>query len=279
MNPTPFIERLAPALRAAVQKLDVGALLEDALNRARARWPTVQLTREGFFAHLAGKVSGDVPRALETLHVEDLYLAAGCAAGDEASLRAFEARFFTAGVPDEVRSVLRERLLVRRPDGEARISAYSGVAPLESWFRVAAARASLNLSRAEAPRVGDAVLAATALPGEGVELQHMKKLYRAEFAAAFAQALGALEVRDRNVLRLRYVDGLTLEQVAALHQVHPVTVARWQARAIEAVLRALRAALMTQLKVGASELDSILRLVRSDLDVTLRGLLGSGPSG
>jgi RNA polymerase sigma-70 factor (ECF subfamily) len=118
------------------------------------------------------------------------------------------------------------------------------------------------------------VLIAMPLPGEGVELQHMKRLYRAEFTVAFERALKALTVRDRNVLRLRYVDGLTHEQVAAIHQVHPITVARWQAKAVDVLLTEVRQALMTRLEIGSSELDSILRLVRSDIDITLRGLLG-----
>src|SRR5439155_20074789 len=119
----------------------------------------------------------------------------------------------------------------------------------------------------------EAVLEAMPLPADGVELAHMKRLYRAEFSRAFGEALKTLGVRERNVLRLRYVDGLTLEQVAAIHQVHPVTAARWQAKAIEAVMESVRAALMTRLSVDAGELDSILRMARSELEITLRGML------
>jgi RNA polymerase sigma-70 factor (ECF subfamily) len=275
MDTRAFIESLSPALRPAAQGLDLERLLSHILRRAEERWPAVGLPHERFFAHLATKVSGDIERALEALHVEDLYLAAGCSWGDAGSVRSFEQSFFSSHDSDELKAVLRERLLVRRPEAAPRIAGYSGVAPLSSWFKVASARASVNLKRDEARRSDAAVLMSVPLPGEGVELLHMKKLYRAEFAAAFEKALAALTVRDRNVLRLRYVDGLTHQQVAALHHVHPITVARWQAKAIDAVLSEVRATLMTRLSIGSSELDSILRMVRSGIEITLRGLLAT----
>src|SRR4051812_27032746 len=158
MDTRVFIERLSPSLRPAAQGLDLTALLEDVLRRASERWPQVRLEPKGFFEHVGTKGQGDVARAPEALHVEDLYLAAGCVAGDAAALRAFEQTFFTSHHPDELKAVLRERLLVRRADGPARIATYSGQAPLESWFKVAAARASMNLARSEAPRANETSL-------------------------------------------------------------------------------------------------------------------------
>jgi RNA polymerase sigma-70 factor, ECF subfamily len=271
-----FIERLSPALRAQAQALDLDRLLGDVLARSVRRWPTVTVGRDAYLQHLAAKMPpGDLARGLDTLHVEDLYLAAGCALGDAPSLRAFEETFFSSRHADELKATLRERLLVRRADAPPRIADYSGKAPLESWFNVAAARANINLNRGPVAAPDDGMLDALPLEGEGLELAHMKRLYRSEFTAAFRDALKELTVRDRNVLRLRYVEALTLEQVAAIEQVHPITVARWQASAIKAVLDAVRGALMTRLSIDPGELDSILRLVRSDLNATLSGLLKS----
>src|SRR5260370_1220010 len=83
-----------------------------------------------------------------------------------------------------------------------------------------------------------------------------------------AAALAALAERERNVLRQYYIDGLTIDQLAALYQVNRATTARWVAGARLSVVAKTREHLVDELGIAAGEADSIIRLVRSQLDVS-----------
>ncbi len=114
-----------------------------------------------------------------------------------------------------------------------------------------------------------------ALPEAGVdpEIAYLKEHYRDEFRAAFVFALGTLSERERNVLRQHHIDGLTIDQLGTLYQVHRATAARWVAAARMTLLDQTRGRLVAKLGVAADEVDSIIRLVRSQLDISIHQLL------
>src|SRR5262249_45340089 len=152
-----------------------------------------------------------------------------CARGDAHALATFEAAFFpllpaalhaakvTAVLVDELQQVLRTKLFVAAPDASPKITEYSGRGELKTWFRIVATRTAINL----AVRGGrEVALDEGALPlafgaGDDPELAYFKRLYTSEFRAAFAQALEALEPRDRSLLRYAFVDGLSTEEIGA----------------------------------------------------------------
>ena len=100
-----------------------------------------------------------------------------------------------------------------------------------------------------------------------------KQTYRAEFSASFQAALAALSARQRNFLRLKYLDGLGIDQLGALYGVHRSTAARWVVGAQEELLDGTRQRLTERLRLTRSQLDSVLRLISSQLDVSLSRLL------
>ena len=101
----------------------------------------------------------------------------------------------------------------------------------------------------------------------------LRERYREQVRAAIAAAFAALTERQRNVLRQYYIDGLTIDQLAALYHVDRATTARWVIGARTGVLDGTRDRLRAVLGVSSDEVESILRLVRSELDLSLR-LLG-----
>jgi RNA polymerase sigma-70 factor (ECF subfamily) len=103
-----------------------------------------------------------------------------------------------------------------------------------------------------------------------------KGTYRQAFATAFADALHAMPDRASTLLRQHYIDGLTIDELGGLYRVHRSTVARLLARARGSLLAATRALMMQRLDIPASDLDSILRMIRSQIEISLRGLRGSG---
>jgi RNA polymerase sigma-70 factor (ECF subfamily) len=101
----------------------------------------------------------------------------------------------------------------------------------------------------------------------------VKARYVDEFQQAFSAALCGLSARDQTWLRQHVIDGLSIDQLGALYHVHRATAARHLQRIRVAVLAATRERLGSRLQVRPSELDSILRLIRSRLHVTLRWLV------
>jgi hypothetical protein len=68
------------------------------------------------------------------------------------------------------------------------------------------------------------------------------------------------------------VDGATLDELARLYRVHRATVARMLGRARELVLAATRNHLVSQLEVPSQDIDSILRMIWSRIEISLRAV-------
>lgn len=267
--------------------------LVDGLAAARATWPNLDVPVAQFLAYVAARLPGadaepDVGSRLESLHIAELYLACACADSDPRGLELFERRYLdvvdaalatmkTGGeAVQEVKPIVR-RLLLVADDSPPLITDYDGRGDLRDWVRVTATRAALRLlrsSRREVPLDIDALERALP-PGADAQLEYIKTVYQGEFRAAFQAAVDRLSERERNVLAHQFVDCLTLEQIGALHHVHPGTVARWLGAARARLLRGTRTALRSRLGVQVAELDGIMRLVESRLDVTLSPLLRS----
>ena len=174
----------------------------------------------------------------------------------------------------EVEQALRIRLFVSTPNGP-RIALYSGRGELAKWVRVSAAHVALNLLRrrnVEGRSSPDPELH-TLLPSP--ELEYLKTRLAAEFNASVGDAVASLTPRERNVLRLHYVDGLTLEQVGVVYHVHRATVARWIERGRNRLVAEIRRVVVERLRVGATEMDSLVVQIWSRIDVALPAVLKS----
>jgi RNA polymerase sigma-70 factor (ECF subfamily) len=278
----PPAEDEAPAVDAAAFE----RLLMSTVDAARAAWPSFAMSNEVFIPYLARRLPAVSPSALERLRIAELYLTCACVQGDVAAIAAFEAIYLRdvaarlprpshgASLEGDVTQAVREKLLVHRAGEPPRIAEYSGRGALASWVQVVAVRTALRMVRGrkrQAELDGRYVLASDTL--EDAEVAHLKRRYRVQFAEAFHAALGTLEPRDRNVLRQHYVDGLTMEEIAVVYRVHRITVLRWVERARAALAKETKRRLAGRLGIGKAELDSIIRLIRSQLDVSLRRYL------
>ena len=284
--PEGFLAALPPSLRnEAAQRSDLPELCTRILVDARAANPRVVLEDGCFFAHLASRLPTDRPfdEALGAVRSADLYLAAACNRGLPAALGAFDrtclaplggilTRLTAPGIDaDDLMQMVRARLLTPDARGQCRIAEYAGVGSLRRWVRTVAVRLALNQGRgAREVATDDRELAARLRDERDGELSFLKARYRPAFAAALRESLDALAATDQNLLRQRYVDGLSLEELGALQGVHRATALRRLERARKVLLGDLRARLQVRLKLESEELDSLLRLVASRIDVTLR---------
>lgn len=278
-----------PALAVAI-----AGRLRSMVERARARWPALNLDPADFCAHVARSVAAatDLLAALDALHADDMYLACACAHGDPQAIAEFEATFTvdiarglarvrSPGLADEdVLQTVREKLFTAAPGRRPRVAEYLGTGELRSWVRITVLRTHLNMDRSRRRRPDRAAPEALLeVPGRAVdpELDYLKAQYRAAFTAAFEHALATLDPRDRNLLRRSLVDRLSVDELGVIHGVHRATAARWVTRARATLLAATRRALGVHLQVDERELDSIMRLVKSQLDVSVQRLLASQP--
>lgn len=286
---TLFIPFLLPAARDSAELPEFEACLAELLSTARSEWPDLALPTDIFLRYLAERLpeQGSLLDALRGLHISDLYLACACAQGLPAAHVALNARFLpkvdaavtrVTGPGDavaEVRQHLRERLLSSEDGKPPRIISYQGTGPLVAWLRAAAVRTALNSRRSARRRAHaeEETLAEGPMAGGDLELGYLRQRHRADFQTALAEALAALPTRERTVLRLHFVEGLSLERIGAMYQTHKSTVSRWLARAREEVLTDVRRRLAERLQLSSEELQSLLRAVRSQLDASISSLL------
>jgi RNA polymerase sigma-70 factor, ECF subfamily len=274
---------LAAMNRPAADSEKLEPLLEERCATAEQAWPNISLSREIFVRHLASKV-GTI-EALEGLRASDLYLACACSRGDPAAAAAFEKSYFptvdaalgrmtlSPTAVDEVKQ-LRVQLLMPEGKEPSSLATYSGKGDLHGWVRSVAVRLALKVSEKDRRHISsDENLAGIPSPGHDAELALLKEKYAADFNAAFAASVQALESRDRNILRQHYIDGLTVDELAPLYRVHRATAARWIAKIRATLLEQTRERLLERLKVQPQELESIMRLVRSQLEVSLQDFL------
>ena len=107
------------------------------------------------------------------------------------------------------------------------------------------------------------------VPAADAETALMKQRYRAELATALREALAALPVRERVLLRYQIVDGLGITAIGTIYRVHRATAARWLEGARNRVFESVREQMKLEHHLTDGEFDSIARGVRSQLDLSI----------
>lgn len=287
--PNQVADNFAAGFGDAAASALVGTTLDIAHERVRARWPGCGYPF-AHFAHQLGERLGncaleDVCADLATLHLEEFYLAQAGVARDASALAYLRGEFgpvveatlsrAPAGhvACDDIAQVVWMRLLVAHGERPPKLALYRGEGKLANWMRVIAVRTRADLLRKRKPigeptdftsghwaNLGDAA--------ETPELRHLKALYRDRFKTAFATAVAELDPDARNLLRQKHIFGLTVAELAGLYKVHAATIKRRLARARAHLIEATGKRVCSQ-ESGSTQLTSVLRLVRSQLDLSL----------
>jgi RNA polymerase sigma-70 factor (ECF subfamily) len=271
----------------------LAAAIAASLAEGRAAWPAVVLDADVFARHAARVVASaeDPAAALAAARSADLFLAAACLAGDATAVRAFEEMLRVESrraaaelraepsLADEIHSALRSRMLL--PDTEdalPRLASFAGQSSLGRWLGVAATRLALNLLRQRARETpldsssdGARVID---LVDDDPELDAIRRRYADDLRASVREAFAAIDTpRDRNLLRLYYYDRLGLDRLGEMYGVNASTVSRWLASLRQRVRDDTRRRLSERLGARDSEIESLVRLLGADLDLTLSRIL------
>jgi RNA polymerase sigma-70 factor (ECF subfamily) len=271
--------RIDPALAAELEVL---------AQEAQARWSSSFLVEPcAFVAYLAARLGADEHDA-EAMrsHAADLYLACGCVLGIPEAVRSFEATLTEIAAAlhhmrlqpsalDEVCQMTREKLLVGEAGRAPRLAEYTGRGTLRGWTRVVLSRTALNSLRDQRRDVPlqEALLDQSATDTCDPELSFLRDQYGAALDRALESAMRRLATDERVLLRQRFVDGLTAEQLARLYRKHRITMVR----RLNGVLRALRvhteALLASDVGCGHSTAVSIVNLALSQVHLSIRWCL------
>jgi RNA polymerase sigma-70 factor, ECF subfamily len=259
------------------------------IAEARASWPELRGDTGEFAEFVERRLGdGDPHIGVASLRAGDLWLAYRCSVHDAAALRSFRDAMrpeIDAVMRDpsaasieraEVEQQVLERLFTDTPRRCARIHDYNGRGPLGRWVYVVATRIRVDLQRKrsdfdESLRARDDMLLAE---DDDQELDYFKRHYRAAFREAFSAAIAELGARERTLLRLHVVHGRSATGIAEVYRVHRATAKRWLADIRARLLAETRARLQQALAIDAAQLDSIMRLIGSRLDASVRAHLG-----
>jgi RNA polymerase sigma-70 factor, ECF subfamily len=257
----------------------IDPVLRDAMAAAEAAAPGIRVAPERFAAHVARHAGPD--RALAALRLDHLWLACAASDGDAAAIARIVAHCFEraagavralggpAGLADEALQRVRTLLFVGTAGKPPKIAEYAGRGDLPGWIRTIALREAYALLAPprEVP-TPDQRLGGYALPAADPGVALMKDQYGDRFKQALADALAALPDTTRTELRRYYLEGLGLEQIAALEGVAASTISRRLDKARRTLHETTRRLLAERLRVDDAELDSILRLLDSRLDLS-----------
>jgi RNA polymerase sigma-70 factor (ECF subfamily) len=271
----------------------LGEALDGIARALDQAWPAGPPHLATFWAELArcvpeGVGDDELPAALGRLHAVELHLAFACRQGHAGALARFEREHVAALGPavgrvdsspafvDEIKQRLRTKLLVADESGPPKLAHYTGQGELWTWVRVVAVREALSSVRSERRQAlaADDELLALEASATGPELGALKQQYREQFAEAFAAALGELEPAQRNLLRLHYLHGLSIDELGGLLRIHRSSAARRIVKTRETLLTGTRRSLQARLSLGRRDFEQLMGLVASRLDLSIERFLG-----
>jgi RNA polymerase sigma factor (sigma-70 family) len=216
------------------------------------------------------------PRAIDTLHLEDLALAVACAEGIESAwdhfMKEFRPALYRAADAIDRSGGARELadalyadlygLAARAGERRSLLRHFHGRSRLATWLRAVLSQRYVDQLRA-AKRVtampdDDLVPAPTAAPAPD------RPRFATLIELVLTAAMAALVPRDRLRLSMYYVRGLTLAEIGRLLREHEGTVSRHLTR----TRRELRASMETRLRtthgLDAVAIDECFRAVLDD---------------
>jgi len=254
-------------------------------DSGRDTWPEVTLGREAFERYFARHLASGVVPAER--HAADMYLACACAHGIDSALASFERTFIgdmsravasvepSRAFVQEILQATREKLLVCKVGDTSKIADYAGRASLRTWLSAIVIRTAISHRRKKGER-GHRSLGAqddARLAAKGPEFEYLRGRYKTAFEDAVRDAIEKLPAKDRMLLRLNLVDGMSIDAIATAYNVGRSTAARWLAGARQALLKEARRGLRKGLHLTSTELDSLAGAMRSQLEVSVLELL------
>jgi RNA polymerase sigma-70 factor (ECF subfamily) len=227
--------------------------------------------------------AGDKQKLYETLRVEELALARGCAAGNDPAwemflLRYREKLYDVAGYITKEASAARELAdslyadlygtKTRQGERISKLASYTGRGSLEGWLRTVMAQEYVNRYRR-----GRRLVSLDEEREEGVQFATLapqpSMVVDRRIEDATDQALGLLSSEDRFVLASYYLDGRTLLEIARLLSLHESTISR----KLDKLAKSMRKRILASLRqrgMSRRQAEEALQIDVRDMTVNIR---------
>jgi RNA polymerase sigma-70 factor, ECF subfamily len=254
----------------------VSAVLDLVRSRVRIRFA---LTAEDFARCLTDRarstgIKDDVTSWLETLSLDDLYLARACVLRDENAwaecsrlhfgfMREFAGRFLrredAAEISDRVIADLWEK---------EKLARYEGRSTLRTWLGAVVAHAAIQAGKSirrqeESTADPDSIAESGAAPDPERE-QAARVL-----ADITTSAIQGLPASDKLLLRLHYEQGLSLDQIVAIVGTSKATLSRRLKHLREVIRNEVERTARERYRASATEVRSLVDLSRLEIDLSV----------
>lgn len=249
-------------------------MFETSYAAARSTYPRVDLSIASFERAMSARLGSGLKA--EELDAAGVYLTAACLEQLPTALTVLDEEILPAvrsslqqrvgaAVVDDVLQQVRVRLLL----GEApKLALYAGRGPLQGFVRAVASNLLASLQSGEKFTESDDVLALVPDAAD-VEAGLIRADQQAQFKEAFRDAVLRLTSRERSLLRMNLLDGLSIDEICPMYGTHRSSVARWLADARQTLGRYTREALAQRLKLSDPEVESLMTSVQSRFDLSL----------
>jgi RNA polymerase sigma-70 factor (ECF subfamily) len=177
--------------------------------------------------------------------------------------------------PAELAQRVRTRLLVGEKGKDPKLATYDGRGRLKSWLWTATKLELLQATRGMGQGPADDVdeLTHLASPQRSPELSVRSFKDTKLVSKALREALEVLDAKERTMLRMRFVDGVSTEELGKLFQVHRTTAQRWIEAAQAKIMAAMRARLQAEAKLARGDVDSLVGEVAQSISLHLSQVL------
>src|SRR5262245_7669535 len=211
--------------------MDLDQAAAHAYHAGRAAWPEVRLDLSAFQRWLhAAAIEAD---ALAE-RGDELYLVAGCVACEPEAHQAFERRYLSPMThnvgrialspdqADELRQQLRVSLLL---GAQPKIGSFRGQGPLGAWVQVCAVRIAHEMGADNDRLVSSDANMLDGLVAQDADQEVLaaKSQYRDAFQAALEECFLTLPSRQKTLLRMHFLDGMSIDEMGQVFHVHRAT--------------------------------------------------------
>lgn len=256
-------------------------VLLELVRAGRQDWPNLPLSDAEFVAFLGRSVPASTIH--RDLHGGDLWLVCAYGCGLAAAIEAVETQYMprarnllrrmgtSSATIEDILQEMRQKL-VEMNASEPEKAGYSGRGDLGGWLCIVAAHAANRRqergAKEQTLETSDTLL----LPAQedDPEIAFIRREYGEELLAAFRDAVASLSPRDRNMLRYYFLDGLSIDKLAAIYGVHRVTVSRWVNEARETLCMRTREYLSRRVTLSEAGFQRVLGLIESQIRANLQ---------
>ena len=258
--------------------------LQEAYERCRSRYPTVDLSIEDF-AERAG-VTGIL---LERLCLEDLFLATACARGNRIAWEYFADDYLPllhrmatqacrqVQEGEDVAQEIAENLLADK----SKLAAYDGRGTLAGWLRVTVSHAAIDRFRRKRREVsldeedGSRPGNYAAGPASDPPADKVDSPWGSVLSRLLESHIRRLPPRDRLILGLYYVENVPLKLIGRRFGVHEATASRWLDKLRSEIRKSVERELCVKHGLRPGEVSSLWQWVAEREQFSLKEVLGS----